>query len=110
MDTPHVTAADLDAALATLDTPGTDAVLGLAADGGWWAIGLRRPSDVFRGVPMSTAMTGALQLARLRALGLRVRLLPTRRDVDTWADARLVARLVPGSRFARAVGRIEVAA
>jgi glycosyltransferase A (GT-A) superfamily protein (DUF2064 family) len=110
MDTPQVTAADLDAALATLEQPGTDAVLGLAADGGWWAIGLRRPWDVFRGVPMSTAATGAAQLARLRALGMNVRLLPTRRDVDTWADARSVARLIPRSRFARAVRAIEVAA
>ncbi|MCB0943424.1 MAG: DUF2064 domain-containing protein, partial [Mycobacterium sp.] len=50
MDTPQVTGADLDAALDELDRPGTDAVLGPAVDGGWWAIGLRRPADVFAGI------------------------------------------------------------
>ena len=41
MDTPQVTVALLDLALAALDT--APAALGHAADGGWWAIGLRRP-------------------------------------------------------------------
>ena len=34
---------DLDDALGQLRAPGTDAVLGPAIDGGWWAIGLPRP-------------------------------------------------------------------
>jgi hypothetical protein len=85
MDTPQVTAALLDTALATLDT--ADAALGYAEDGGWWAIGLRRPSaDVFTGIPMSTSRTGAAQEARLRALGHGVTLLPTLVDLDTVAD------------------------
>jgi hypothetical protein len=85
MDTPQVTPALLDDALAGLDTD--TAALGLAADGGWWIIGLRRPDGrVFEGVPMSTRRTGSEQLARLRALGHDVRLLPTLADLDLVTD------------------------
>jgi rSAM/selenodomain-associated transferase 1 len=105
MDTPQVTPGDLDHALETLTLPSTDAVLGLAHDGGWWLLGLRRPLDVFTGVPMSTARTGAAQLERLRSLGLRVRLTSMRRDVDTWADANAVAAIVPDTQFALVVER-----
>jgi rSAM/selenodomain-associated transferase 1 len=105
MDTPQVTAADLDRALDTLVLPSTDAVLGLAHDGGWWLIGLRTPIDVFTGLPTSTPRTGAAQLDRLRSLGLRVRLTSMRRDVDTWSDAIAVAAIVPDTRFSVAVER-----
>ncbi len=89
MDTPQVTPALLDEALSALDT--SDAALGHAADGGWWAIGLRQPdARVFLDVPTSTSRTGALQEARLRALGLDVGPLPTLVDLDTVADLRAV--------------------
>jgi rSAM/selenodomain-associated transferase 1 len=110
MDTPQVSAADLDSALETLATPGTDAVLGPARDGGWWLIGLRNPravaSESFAGVPMSAPNTGAAQLARLAQLGLRVSLIPWRRDVDRWADATAVAATVPATPFAEAVRHV----
>jgi uncharacterized protein len=107
MDTPQVTADDLGAALATLDGDGVDAVLGPAADGGWWAIGLRRPDPrVFLGVPTSRPDTGDRQAARLAALGRRTRLLPVRTDVDTWADALDVAAAAPTTAFAAAVRRV----
>ncbi len=107
MDTPQVTVPMLtDAAQRLAD--GADAVLGLAADGGYWAIGLRRPTpDGFVGVPMSTASTGVEQHRRLCDLGLRVELLAELRDVDTWGDALAVAGAVPGSGFASTVGRIS---
>ena len=110
MDTPQVTAADLDGALGTLASPGNDAVLGLAADGGWWAIGLHAPIDVFTGVATSRADTGARQLDRLRGLGLATALLPTVRDVDRPADALAVARLAPRSRFAAVLAELTAAA
>jgi rSAM/selenodomain-associated transferase 1 len=104
MDTPQLAAADLERGLACLAAPGTDAVLGPAPDGGYWAIGLRSADPrAFLGVPMSTAQTGEAQLARLRGLGLRVALLPALRDVDRIADARAVAALAPTGRFARAL-------
>jgi rSAM/selenodomain-associated transferase 1 len=100
MDTPQVTAADIDHALGTLDT--TDAALGHAADGGWWAIGLRRPQPgVFRGVRMSTARTGRSQEARLRDLGLQVTILPTLVDLDTTADLPAVVASGAAARTAR---------
>ena len=105
MDTPQVGAAELAATAAALAHH--DAVLGPAADGGWWALGLRRPHPhAFVGVPMSRADTGRRQHERLRALGLRTGWLPVRTDVDTWADAVAVARAAPGGRFAPAVAAV----
>jgi rSAM/selenodomain-associated transferase 1 len=104
MDTPQLTPWLLTAATRRLLEPGVDAVLGPALDGGYWAIGLRRPDTrVFEGVPMSTPHTGNAQLLRLRSLGLRTAILPALRDVDTMEDAWLVAREAPRTRFARAV-------
>jgi hypothetical protein len=96
MDTPQVTPG-----LLTVNWQGADAVFGPAADGGFWALGLRVPDPaLLRGVPMSTPDTGAIQLGRLLTAGLRIADLPRLRDVDTAADAAAVARLAPRSRFA----------
>ncbi len=85
MDTPHLDATVLAPAF---DWPeDVDAFLGPAEDGGYWALGLRRPDGALvRGVPMSRDDTGAEQLRRLADAGLRVRALPAMRDVDTVAD------------------------
>lgn len=99
MDTPQVSSAQLTA----FDHERYDVCLGLAPDGGYWAIGFREPSlaaPAILGVEMSTARTGAHQLRRLHRLGLRVQLLDELRDVDTVADADEVAALIPGSAFA----------
>ena len=102
MDTPQLTPA-----LLRVDWEVTDAWLGPAADGGFWALGLRVPDPALvRGVPMSTADTGASQRARLLAAGLRVGDLPVLRDVDTAADAVAVARQAPWSRFATRVAEL----
>ena len=104
-DAPQVTAALLDAGLAALADH--DAALGPAADGGYWAIGLRRPvSGVFDGVPMSEPGTAAAQRARLAELGLSVAELPALRDVDTIEDVGAVAAAAPGGRFAAAVAAL----
>ena len=105
-------AADLDHALGTLDA--ADAALGHAADGGWWALGLRRPNaEAFRGVPMSTARTGRAQEARLRALGLELTLLPTLVDLDTTSDLPAVVAsgaAVRTARLAADLGLLPVSA
>ena len=107
MDTPQVTRKLLADAASELARPGTDAVIGLADDGGYWAIGLRLPDRrVFEDVPMSSSHTGAAQLARLRDLGLATALLPRLRDVDTFDDALAVAADAPGTGFASAVRRV----
>lgn len=103
MDTPQLTAELLTAATRVLLADGTDAVLGPAWDGGWWALGMRTPDPTLvRDVPTSTANTGALQAARLGDDGWRVRRLPILRDVDTVVDAHAVARACPTGRFAAA--------
>lgn len=99
MDTPQVCAHTLAAACRTLLR--TDAVLGPALDGGWWALGLRAADgSLVRGVATSRPDTGAVQRARLGAAGLRVVDLPALRDVDTAPDVELVANLAPDGRFA----------
>ena len=106
MDTPQLTGADLNAAFDTLERPGTDAVLGLATDGGWWAIGLHRPDDVFAGIATSQADTGANQHRHLVERGLATRLLPTFRDVDHPDDALAVAAAAPSTRFATTLAEL----
>lgn len=105
MDTPQLTAVLLQQAVDALQQ--SPAVLGLAPDGGWWALGLRHPDGgLLAGIPTSRADTGALQLARLRAAGLDPHLLPELRDVDTSPDAHAVAALAPRGRFAAAVSML----
>lgn len=109
MDTPQVTPELLDDAISQLEAPGVDAVLGPARDGGYWAIGLRRPDpQAFLAVPMSEPDTGERQLVRLIDLGLRCELLDELRDVDEIADARAVARSAPHTRFARALAAMSL--
>jgi glycosyltransferase A (GT-A) superfamily protein (DUF2064 family) len=108
MDTPQVNPALLTSAADQLAAAETDAVLGLAEDGGWWVLGPRNPlsADVLSRVPTSMPDTGALTLDALRSTGLRVATLPVLRDVDTAADARAVAELCPGdNRFPLVVSR-----
>ena len=100
MDTPQVTPS-----VCGFDPNSYDACLGMATDGGYWAIGFADPTrapEVIEGVPMSTDHTGADQLTRMLDAGLRVQELPPLLDVDTPDDAVQVAALVPGSAFARA--------
>ncbi|MBC9726237.1 DUF2064 domain-containing protein [Streptomyces sp. TRM68367] len=103
MDTPQVTPE-----LLTVDFADCDAYFGPAEDGGFWALGLAEPDPgLLRGVPMSTAHTGAAQRARLAHL--RVRELPRLRDVDTGYDAGLVAGAAPGGRFAARLASLTAA-
>ncbi|MGI8810724.1 MAG: TIGR04282 family arsenosugar biosynthesis glycosyltransferase [Acidimicrobiales bacterium] len=112
MDTPQVTASLLDEALGALDI--TSAALGLAEDGGWWAIGLRRAdARVFHDIPMSTGGTGKAQLARLISLGLDVTALATLVDLDTITDLSAVTdggSAIRTSALARTLGVLPLAA
>lgn len=103
MDTPQVSA-DMFTECAR-ELVGTDAVLGLADDGGWWVLGVSDASmaDCLREVPMSRSDTGALTLAALYAKGLHVDLVAELGDVDTVADVDAVRRQCGAeSRFVRA--------
>jgi uncharacterized protein len=109
MDTPQVTpeliVRSADALLAA------PAVLGMATDGGWWALGVHSPTDadVLRAVPMSRDDTGAVTLRALRDTGINVILIDELRDVDTVDDVTAVREASsPDSRFARATVGIGV--
>lgn len=107
MDTPQADPQVLAAAAEEVSAPGgPDAVLGLAADGGWWLLALRRPADarLVAGVPMSTPETGRLTRRALEGAGLRVAPAPVLSDVDEPGDVVLVARRCPDTRFAALAG------
>lgn len=105
MDTPQLTSRHLTDAIAALSIH--DAVLGRAADGGWWLLGLNQPhlSDVLLEVPMSSDETYTRTQAALADKGLDLHDLPVLRDVDTIADAVEVAHLIPDSAYSAAVAR-----
>jgi hypothetical protein len=108
MDTPQLTVELLLEGIAALSRPDVDAVLGPALDGGYWSVGLQRPSrEVFAGVPMSESFTCSAQRTRIRQLGLRLHEQPPLLDVDTIDAARAVARLAPDTRFAAALAGID---
>jgi len=74
---------------------GSDAVLGPAADGGYWLIGLAAPCpEAFRGIPWSTAETAARTADALARAGRTVARLPTLRDVDRPEDLESLGGLL----------------
>ena len=90
-DTPTLPTAYLGEAAAALRRGAADVVLGPSEDGGYYLIGLGAPApDLFVNVPWSTATVYEETLARARAAGRRVSILPSWLDVDRIADlARL---------------------
>lgn len=101
-DTPQVTADLLTECAQALVS--TDAVFGLARDGGWWLFGMTDATmaDVLRAIPTSTSDTGAVTLSALRDTGIDVILVAELADVDTIDDVDAVRRVcAPDSRFVR---------
>jgi glycosyltransferase A (GT-A) superfamily protein (DUF2064 family) len=102
MDTPHLDPTELRPLFSEWDA---DAWFGPAADGGFWALGLRHPDgSLVRGIPMSQATTGIEQERRLHQAGMRVRDLPTLTDVDTAGDLAQAAARAP--RLAAVLGLV----
>ncbi len=102
-DTPQLSVGQLHQAATALSTH--DAALGLAHDGGWWALGVRTAALAvgLAKVPTSHADTGRRTLAMLVESHASVSLLAVLRDVDTLADAQAVLRHPHcGGRFAAA--------
>ncbi|MDT0347726.1 TIGR04282 family arsenosugar biosynthesis glycosyltransferase [Streptomyces litchfieldiae] len=108
MDTPQLTPELLAPVTGPGGWPPGRAWFGPAADGGFWALGLAEPRpELIRGVPMSTSRTGAVQRLRLRQAGLDIAELPELVDMDTAADAALIAREATGGRFAAVYGALR---
>jgi glycosyltransferase A (GT-A) superfamily protein (DUF2064 family) len=79
-----------------------DLALGPAMDGGYYLIALGRPwPELFRGIAWGTASVFAVTMERAAVLGLTVRVLEPRRDIDTLDDVRAewarIRPLVPAS-------------
>ena len=73
-----------------------DVVIGPAADGGYYLIGLRQPrEELFAGVEWGSARVLAQTVARAEALQLSVALIAPWFDVDTQADLRRVLTDAP---------------
>ncbi len=61
--------------------------IGLATDGGYWAIGVQDVDHrIFSDVPMSASHTGLAQLRQLHRLNRSVHLMRMTRDLDTFDD------------------------
>jgi rSAM/selenodomain-associated transferase 1 len=88
-----------------------DAVLGPAADGGYYLIGFRREtilSGVFHGIAWSTPTVFEETMKTMHANALRVHVLPQLHDLDTAADLKaLWERNRNGIRKSRAWEYIE---
>ncbi|VAW32130.1 hypothetical protein MNBD_CHLOROFLEXI01-2971 [hydrothermal vent metagenome] len=92
-DSPSLPAAYLAEAFAQLDDPAVDVVLGPCEDGGYYAIGWKRPFPrLVRDVQMSTNHVLQDTLAIAQEENLRVALLPTWYDVDELAELRRLQR------------------
>ena len=87
-DCPSLTAKGLETASLRLRL--SDAVLGPAADGGYYLIGLTQyHPNAFRNIPWSSTQTLAATLAALHLLKGNVAELPLLHDIDTQADWEL---------------------
>lgn len=102
MDTPQLTRADLHGVAAAASNG--DAVLGPAADGGWWVLALMEPdaAAVLADVPMSTPSTFEATRAALTAAGQTVRVGRELTDVDTVTQAASVASGLTAGHFLEA--------
>ncbi len=86
-DIPELTGTIINEAFDALE--GHDAVLGPAADGGYYLIGFRREtmrSDAFHGVVWSTSAVFGETMKIMRAKALQVHVLPQLNDLDSAAD------------------------
>jgi uncharacterized protein len=91
-DTPHLSRDIVTRAWEALDV--ADVVLGPADDGGYYLIAMRRPHDVFGGIPMSTGLVMQMTVDLAQRQGLKVDTLEPLFDVDEWPDLTRLARLL----------------
>ena len=93
-DVPHVSFRPLVAAARALER-GADVVLGPAADGGYWMIGVRQPCRaLFDDIAWSTPRVVAATRRRIRTLALRCVEVAPGWDVDDVHDLARLARTV----------------
>ena len=108
-DSPTLPAEVIERAFDRLDQ-GMDLVLGPTRDGGYYLIGLRRPtSALFVAIPWSTSRVLAATLDRAAAKELTVELLPEWYDVDEPTDLEHLESLFATGYEGAALTRITLA-
>lgn len=86
-DLPDMSSEIVSGALRGLDE--ADMVLGPSLDGGYYLMALKRPyRELFADIEWSTPEVFGETMRRAEGLGLKSRLLETRRDIDTAEDLR----------------------
>jgi rSAM/selenodomain-associated transferase 1 len=85
-DSPTLPAQFINEAFDVLSNDAVDVALGATDDGGFYAVGVLRPVEIFNFVGWSTAQAHADVARNTRALNLRSHELPRWYDVDTGAD------------------------
>jgi len=91
-DAPHISHALISQAEQALDS--ADVVLGPAEDGGYYLIAMRKPHDVFSGIPMSTQHVLHMTVDKAHHLGLSVHLLEPLFDIDEFPDLFRLAHIL----------------
>jgi len=102
-DTPSLPRSYVEQALALLDQADTDAVLGPAADGGYYLLGMRVPlAPLFQDICWSTEVVAQQTRARAVEHMLCLKEVPVWYDLDTAEDLRELYREVSRSGERRA--------
>jgi rSAM/selenodomain-associated transferase 1 len=91
-DSPHIGRDTVAGARDALDY--ADVVLGPAEDGGYYMIGMRRPHDVFRDIPMSTSAVLRMTIELAQGQDLEVNIQETLFDIDELPDLARLAQLL----------------
>lgn len=102
-DTPSLPRSYVEQALALLDQPETDAVLGPAADGGYYLLGMRAPlAPLFQDIRWSTEIVARQTRERAEEHLLCLKEVPVWYDLDTAEDLQHLYREVSRSGDRRA--------
>jgi len=102
-DNPSLPVSYIEQALALLDQSGTDAVLGPAADGGYYLLGMRTPlAPLFQDIRWSTEVVAQQTRDRAAEHDLSLMEVPVWYDLDTAEDLRQLYREVSRSGERRA--------
>ncbi len=83
---------DIDEAWEALSHSSTNAVIGPSVDGGYWLIGLREPQPmIFNNIAWSTPEVLTATVNRLATIGIEVKYLTPRHDIDEVEDLQYFA-------------------
>ena len=85
-DCPYLDRESIRKAMAILESGDVDVILGPAIDGGYYALGMNQPYDLFQGINWSSGQEAEQTIQRCQRLELRYELLPELSDVDYESD------------------------